>query len=265
MTLRALLFDLDGTLADTEAFGHRPSYNRAFRALGLEFRWGPKLYKRLLEQPSGKDRLSYFLRRYQPELGDHADAVSEAPDAWVEHVHQLKSRYFRRYLKQGKIPLRPGVARLITQASEAGLKIAVVTNASRATVRPFLKYGLGPELASRISLVIGGDQVAKRKPAPDLYLYALKKLKLAPYECIAIEDSEAGLHAAYTAGVPTVITTVEFTLAKNIHTAYASAALVLNGLGEPDQPAEVVLGYMDEPCLSLHTLKRLAQATQPRW
>ena len=260
MSLRALLFDLDGTLADTEAHGHRPSYNRAFRKLGLSFRWGPKLYRRLLQQPSGRERLLHYLVRYQPELGAHAEAVGESTDAWVEHVHALKSRYFRRYLRQGKVPLRPGVARLIREASEAGLRVAVVTNASRATVKPFLKYGLGPELAARVSLVVGGDQVAARKPAPDLYRHALQRLQLAPYECIALEDSAAGLAAARAAGVPAVIT-------RNAQTCdedFSGASLVLEHLGEAQQPAAVVQGRMDEPFLTLRTLRRIARSAAPR-
>src|SRR5690349_1556269 len=96
MTLRAVLFDLDGTLADTERLGHRPAYNRAFKKLGLSFRWGPKLYKRLLRQPGGKERLTHYLRRYRPDLGEHAPTVAADEAAWVKDVHALKSRYFRR-------------------------------------------------------------------------------------------------------------------------------------------------------------------------
>ena len=260
MALRALLFDLDGTLADTEAHGHRPSYNRAFRKLGLGFRWGPKLYRRLLGQSSGRERLHHYLRRYQPDLGDHAEAVGESEEAWVEHVHRLKSRYFRRYLRQGKVPLRPGVARLLREASEAGLRLAVVTNASRATVKSFLKYGLGKELAARIDLVVGGDQIKARKPAPDLYHLALARLKVAPYECIAIEDSAMGLAAARAAGVPTVITVNHDTIDQD----FASASLVLDTLGEPGAPASVIAGRMDEPWLGLRTLRRIARGAAPR-
>lgn len=260
MALRALLFDLDGTLADTETHGHRPSYNRAFRKLGLGFRWGPKLYRRLLKQPSGRERLLHYLRRYQPELGEHAEAVGESEEAWVEHVHRLKSRYFRRYLRQGKVPLRPGVVRLFREASDAGLRLAVVTNASRASVKAFLKYGLGPDLAPHIELVVGGDQIAARKPAPDLYLLALHKLGVAPYECIAIEDSAMGLSAARAAGVPTVVTVNADTLSQD----FASASLVLDSLGDPEHPSLVLAGRMDEASLSLKTLRRIARSAAPR-
>src|SRR5258708_17775613 len=167
--LRALLFDVDGTLADTEPMGHRKAYNRAFRKLGLEFRWGPKLYRRLLSQPGGKERLRYYLKRYQPELGEYAEAVGESEEAWVEHVHHLKSRYFRKLVRRGAVPLRPGVARLMRAADAAGLQIAVVTNASRASLQPLLRYSLGDELAKHIAITLSSEDGVAKKPAPDLY------------------------------------------------------------------------------------------------
>ena len=260
MTLRALLFDLDGTLAETESHGHRPAYNDAFRELGLPFRWSERLYKRLLERPSGKDRLHHYLRRYEPELGAHTEAVAESEEAWVDHVHALKSQHFHRRLERGEVPLRPGVARLLVEASDAGLRLAVVSNASTRSIKPFLQHGLGKTLAARISLVVGGEFGLARKPAPDLYRHALHKLKLAPYECIAIEDSAIGLTAARAAGVPTVITLNAETLSQD----FMGASLVLDHLGEPSQPAATLRGHMDEPCLTLKTLRRIAQQAAPR-
>lgn len=260
MTLRALLFDLDGTLAETESFGHRPSYNDAFRELGLRFRWSERLYKRLLERPSGKERLHHYLQRYEPELGEHAEAVGESEEAWVDHVHALKSQHFNRRLQAGEVPLRPGVARLLREASDAGLRLAVVSNASARSIKPFLKHGLGTELAKRVSLVIGGESGLARKPAPDLYRHALQKLKLAHYECIAIEDSEIGLAAARGAGIPTVITQNAETLSQD----FMGAALVLDHLGDPGKAAAVVRGHMDESMLTLKTLRRISQQAAPR-
>jgi len=260
MTLRALLFDLDGTLAETESHGHRPAYNDAFRELGLSFRWSERLYKRLLERPSGKERLHHYLQRYEPELGEHAEAVSESQEAWVDHVHEVKSQHFNRRLKEGQVPLRPGVARLLTEASDAGLRLAVVSNASARSIKSFLQHGLGRALAARISLVVGGESGFARKPAPDLYRHTLAKLKLAHYECIAIEDSAIGLAAARGAGIPTVITLNAETLSQD----FLGATLVLDHLGEPEHSAAVLRGHMDEPCLTLKTLRRIAQHSAPR-
>jgi HAD superfamily hydrolase (TIGR01509 family) len=239
--LRALLFDVDGTLADTERLGHRKAYNRAFRKLGLAFRWGPKLYRRLLKQPGGKERLQHYLRRYQPELGEHADAVGESEDAWVEHVHHLKSRYFRRLVRGGALPLRPGVARLMREADAAGLQIAVVTNASRASLQPLLRYSLGKDLAGRIDVVVCGEDGVAKKPAPDLYHLALQRLQLPAPACIAVEDSAMGLKAATTAGIPTIITINAETEDQD----FSSAMLVLDSLGEPEAPVKLLRGYLN--------------------
>ncbi len=253
MALQALLFDLDGTLADTERLGHRPAYNRAFRKLGLPFRWGPKLYRRLLKKPGGQERLLHYLDRYQPELGEQAPVAEVDPRAWARSVHRLKSRYFRSMLRHGKIPLRPGVARLLREARKAGLRIAIVTSASRATLDPVLEHSLGTDLVREIELVICGDEVEHKKPAPDLYLQALARMDLAANNCVAIEDSELGLASATTAGIRTVITTNHDTA----HQEFSRASLVLDNLGEPDQPSRVLQGQMDEPYLGVKTLRRI--------
>lgn len=260
MSLRALLLDVDGTVADTERYGHRPAYNRAFRKLGLAFRWGPRLYRKLLEQPGGKERLLHYVTHYQPDLGEHAAAFAADPDAWVSRVHELKSRYFQRYLRRGAVPLRPGVARLIREADAAGLRVALVSNASRASLQPVLRYGLGEELAERIDLIVSGEDVERKKPSPDTYLLALSKLGLAPNECVALEDSSMGLRAAVAAGVPTVVTTNANTEGDD----FSTAAMVLDCCGEPDAPARALAGPLEDRYLTLAQLRRLAESAHSR-
>lgn len=261
MTLRALLLDVDGTVADTERYGHRPAYNRAFRKLGLSFRWGPKLYRELLEQPGGKERLMHYLVHHRPDMGSHAEAYKRDPKAWVAQVHELKSQYFRRYLRKGQVPLRPGVARLIREADAAGLHVALVSNASRASLTPVLRYGLGEELAGRIDLVVSGEDVSRKKPAPDSYLMALQRLGLPANECVALEDSAMGLRAAVAAGVPTIVTTNANTEGED----FAAAMIVLDSLGEPGTPARSLYGTLTGPCLTLSELRSFASraATSP--
>lgn len=254
MTLRALLLDVDGTVADTERYGHRPAYNRAFRKLGLGFRWGPKLYRKLLDQPGGKERLMHYVTHYRPELGTQTEAFACDPQGWVGKVHAMKSHYFRRYLRKGEVPLRPGVARLIREADAAGLHVALVSNASRASLTPVLRYGLGEELASRIDLIVSGEDVTNKKPAPDSYLMALQRLGLPANECVALEDSAIGLRAAVAAGVPTIITTNANTEGED----FASAMIVLDSLGEPGTPARSLCGGLAGPCLTLSELKSFA-------
>ncbi|TDU32380.1 HAD superfamily hydrolase (TIGR01509 family) [Panacagrimonas perspica] len=258
MTLQALLLDVDGTVADTERHGHRPAYNRAFRKLGLGFRWGPKLYRKLLEQPGGKERLLHYVNHYKPELGLHAAAYAADPHAWVREVHALKSHYFQRYLRKGQVPLRPGVARLIREADAAGLRVALVSNASRASLKPVLRYGLGEELADRIDLIVSGEDVKRKKPAPDTYLLALAKLGLGARECVALEDSAMGLRAAVAAGVPTIVTTNANTEGDD----FSSAIMVLDGCGEPDQPVRSARGSFDGPCLTLAQLQGFAESVR---
>lgn len=260
MTLRALLFDLDGTLADTERLGHRPAYNRAFKKLGLSFRWGPKLYRKLLKQPGGQERLLHYLKRYQPELGAHQAAAEADPQGWIRSVHDLKSRYFRRLVRRGRVPLRPGVARLMQEARSAGLRIAIVTSASRATLKPILRHSLGAALMQQVELLVCGEDVERKKPAPDLYHLALARLDLAARECIAIEDSAHGLAAATAAGVATVITTNDNTA----HEPFDAALLVLDTLGEPGVPVAVLQGALDGSHVTIDALRRLLDPVVPQ-
>lgn len=255
MTLRAVLFDVDGTLADTEALGHRPAYNRAFRKLGLSLRWGPKLYRRLLKQPGGRERLRYYVEHYQPDLGEQQAEAAADLDAWVAKVHELKSKYFRRRMRLGRVPLRPGIARLMREARAHGLKLAIVTNASLKTLRPVLKYCMGPELAAEIEVIASGEEVSRKKPAPDLYRLALRRLGVSAHEAVALEDSEMGLQAAAAAGVSAVVTVNRDTLDQD----FAAAALVVSSLGEPGAPARALKGQLGaHPWVTIETLHRIS-------
>ncbi len=254
MTLQAILFDVDGTLADTEALGHRPAYNRAFRQMGLGFRWGPKLYRKLLRQPGGRERLRHYVQQYQPELGTHRAAVDANLDNWVAEVHALKSKYFRRYMRRGRVPLRPGIARIIREATEQNIRLAIVTNATRKTLNPVLRYILGPALTSVIEVVASGEEVSHKKPAPDLYRLAMARLGLTARDCVALEDSEMGLRAARAAGLPAIVTVNEDTVGQD----FSGAALVVSSLGEPGAPTHVLKGQGGPlPWVTLETLRQL--------
>lgn len=254
MSLRAVLFDVDGTLADTEALGHRPAYNRAFRELGFDFRWGPKLYRKLLKQPGGRERLKHYVEHYQPELGVHEAEARADLDAWVKRVHDLKSHYFKRYMRRGRVPLRAGVARLMREAHGAGIQIAIVTNASLKTLQPVLKYTIGPELAAEVAVIASGEEVRNKKPAPDLYQLAMQRLGIGAEECVALEDSEMGLEAAAAAGVKAVVTINSDTAAQD----FTEAALVVSSLGEPGAPTQVLKGRLGHHgWVTLETLQAL--------
>jgi HAD superfamily hydrolase (TIGR01509 family) len=257
MTLRAILFDVDGTLADTEALGHRPAYNRAFREMGLPFRWGPKLYRKLLKQPGGRERIRHFLTNYERKLGEQQSQIAANLDSFVARIHDLKSRYFKRYMRRGSVPLRAGIARLMRESHASGVQIAIVTNASRKTLLPVLRYSMGPELAAEVAVIASGEEVGNKKPAPDLYHLAMERLGVSPRDCIALEDSEMGLNAATSAGVCAVVTVNADTQEQN----FSKAALVVSSLGEPGAPARIIRGQIQgHPWVTLHTLQRLCDA-----
>lgn len=242
MALRALLFDVDGTLADTEPQGHLPAYNRAFRELGLGWKWSKQLYRKLLLLPGGRERIDHYLDEHAPELGDHREEVERDRKAWIDSLHRLKSRHFRERLEAGEVELRPGVRRLMLEAGAAGLQLALVTNASRASLEPFLQHILGPELRDRIDVIASGEEVERKKPASDLYRLALRRLKRRPGECVALEDSAMGLAAAREAGIPTMVTVNADTRDQD----FSDALLVVDQLGEPGARCRVLSGPVRE-------------------
>ncbi len=250
--LRALLFDMDGTLAETESLAHRVAYNLMFRELGLDIEWTPELYRELLRAPGGgRERLIHFRNHYRPALGAHADTD---PLEWARIVHAGKSRHFRRLLREGRLPLRAGVKRLFVEAVSAGINVCIVTNASHKTVAPVLRYALGERLEHCLEFVVGGENVQRKKPHPDSYLLALDKLRLYPHDCIAVEDSASGLKAAVAAGLTTLVVQNEDTAGED----FSAAVLVVDSLGEPNKPApRVIRGRLDEPCVTIETLRRL--------
>lgn len=249
MRLQALLFDLDGTLADTEGRGHRPAYNAAFDQLGLAWSWGPKLYRKLLNQPGGKERVRHYAEEYRGDehQGDNIDEL-------VDAVHDAKSAHYRQRLADGRIGLRPGVRRLLKAAKAAGIKTAIVTNGSTASVEAFVEHGLGEKLASSLDLILSpGDTIAK-KPDPALYLTALERLGVPAKYCVVIEDSAAGVQAACAAGLVTVVTQNKQTREQQ----FPGASVVLENLGSARRRARVIRGLpTDTACVSLEDLDSL--------
>jgi len=247
--LRALLFDFDGTLAETERFGHRVAYNRAFAQLGLDWEWGEALYGRLLAVAGGKERVLHFIEHDRPPMPPGAD-----PRQLSAEIHRAKAEQFATL--GPLIPLRPGVLRLVREAHAAGVRVAIVTTAAEAGVAAVL--GAHPELAALVGLIAAGDVVEKKKPAPDIYLWALARLGLAAGDCVAIEDSAIGLHAALAAGVPALVTVSDYSAGET----FDGAAAVLSSLGDPATPARALRGT--EPPggeVDLDYLRRLRDGT----
>jgi HAD superfamily hydrolase (TIGR01509 family) len=222
LMLQALIFDVDGTLADTERDGHRPAFNAAFAEAGLAWRWDEALYGELLAVAGGKERIRFFCERHAPEFLRQRDA-----EAHIRDLHAAKTRHYVALCARG-IPLRPGVGRLLREANAAGLRLAIATTTTAENVAALLPA----DLLALFEIVGAGDTAAKKKPAPDIYLWVLARLGLPPTACLAIEDSANGLAASLAAGLPTLITTNETTRDHD----FAGAVAVLSDLGEPRQP-----------------------------
>jgi beta-phosphoglucomutase-like phosphatase (HAD superfamily) len=234
--LKALLFDVDGTLADTERDGHRPAFNKAFREAGLDWDWTVELYADLLTVTGGKERIRYFLEKYLPDFSP-AEGIAE----FAARMHKRKTHFYLEMLQAGEIPLRNGVARLLDEARAAGLRLGIATTTTPDNVTYLLKATLGEESIAWFECIAAGDIVPKKKPAPDIYLYALEAMGVLPEECLAFEDSENGIRSSVGANLKTVVTVNDYTRDHD----FSQAALVLDQFGEPDAPFTVLAGDAD--------------------
>lgn len=233
MALEALLFDVDGTLADTERDGHRPAFNRAFEEFRLDWYWDAELYGKLLAVTGGKERIRYFVDHFLPDYIKPADF-----DDLVAQLHQAKTRHYTTMLADGTVPVRPGIRRLLDEARAAGMRLAVVTTTTPQNVTELLRHSLAEDAESWFEVIAAGDIVPAKKPAPDIYHWALQAMQLRPEQCLAFEDSHNGLRASRGAGVKTVITVNGYTA----HERFDDALAVLSDLGEPDRPFEALKG-----------------------
>ncbi len=231
--LQALIFDVDGTLADTERDGHRVAFNRAFAEVGLDWDWSVTLYGELLEVTGGKERIRFYLNQYRPDFNPSPDL-----DTFIAKVHAAKTKYYQQLAAEGAIPLRLGVKRLLEEARSQGIRLAIATTASLPNVTALLEQTLGSDSPSWFEVIAAGDIVPAKKPAPDIYQYVLQAMNLDAQDCMAIEDSLQGLEAATQTGLKTVVTVNEYTQNQD----FSHAILVLNHLGEPEQPFTVLAG-----------------------
>ncbi len=250
--LQALLFDVDGTLADTERDGHRVAFNMAFRDAGLDWDWDAALYGKLLAVTGGKERIRFYLEHYNQDF-----QAPPALDDFIAALHQAKTNHYTALLAAGSIPLRPGVERLLQEAREAGLRLAIATTTTPANVEALLVHTVGIESLDWFEVIAAGDIVPAKKPAPDIYFYALEKMGLEPAACLAFEDSSNGIRATRGADLKTIITVNDYTREDD----FSEAALVLDTFGEPDAPCHVLSGdakaLNGSACLDVKTLRRL--------
>lgn len=215
LTIKALIFDVDGTLAETEEI-HRAAFNHVFAEDGLDWRWDVDLYRDLLGTTGGKERML----AYAGQVG-----ATLAPER-VQRLHGAKNEVYGALTREGHVALRPGVENLIRRGHAAGLKLAICTTTSRANIAALVAATLGADGLALFSSIVSGEDVAAKKPAPDAYLLALEQLALPASACLAFEDSRNGLAAARAAGIATVVTPGIYTA----HETFEGAAAVLPSL-----------------------------------
>jgi len=227
--MSTLIFDCDGVLADTERYGHLPAFNRTFEELGLPLRWSEAEYGRRLRIGGGKERMASALT---PELVKAA-GLPEDPDALAAEVaawHKRKTAIYTQMVADGKLPPRPGVRRLISDAQDAGWTLAVASTSAEASVRAILEFAVGRDRAERFDLLLAGDVVPRKKPDPAIYLLALERLAVAPAGVLVVEDSRNGLLSAVGAGLRCLMTVNGYTQEED----NSEATLVVTSLGDPD-------------------------------
>lgn len=249
--LKCLLWDVDGTLADTERDGHRVAFNMAFEEAGHARAWDVPTYGELLAVTGGKERI-----RFDIERGDMPDMPADA----IAGLHARKTVHYQSLIAEGRIPLRPGVRRLLEEAYAAGITLGVATTTTPAALDALIEHSLGREWFDRFAILAAGDIVPAKKPAPDIYTYALDKLGIAPADTVALEDSENGLLAARAAGIRCVVTVNDYTRSHD----FDGADLVVSEFGEPEGEAVEVLanprGLTDLHHVTLTHLRQIQAA-----
>lgn len=220
--MKAIIFDCDGVLVDTERDGHRVAFNKAFAQKGYAIEWSVELYGKLLEISGGKERMIHYFDSY----GWPSNATDK--DALIKELHKLKTDIFIQIIESGELPLRPGIARLIDEAIAADVTLAICSTSHERAVNLVAEKLLGSERKTRFSAILAGDVVSKKKPDPEIYNLASERLSLEPSKCVVIEDNRNGLLAAKAAGMYCVITTNGYTKEDD----FTEADLIVSELGD---------------------------------
>jgi len=232
--LKAILFDMDGTIIDTEKDGHRVAFNKAFVQFGINTKWEISEYHQLLKISGGKERLKFYFQ----EEGKNLLPKSTSLDDLVKELHLLKTELFISLIENGQLPLRPGIRRIMKEANEKNILVGICTTSNEKAVNAIIKSLLSDV---RIELILAGDVVKRKKPDPDIYLLSLKRAGLTANEVLVVEDSENGVIAAKNAGLKVLATVNEYTRDENLSLADA----VVTSLGDDQEKTQVLAGNIN--------------------
>jgi len=206
-SLNALIFDVDGTLADTESV-HMAAFNHAFAEMGMDWVWTEAMYTKLLEISGGKERILFYWRQVNPDIKElDAHALQDR----INHIHDIKTAAYESAINSGAVQLRPGVLALMEEALAAGLQLAIATTTSPVNIAALLRGAIGDNWRMNFSAIGDASTAPIKKPHPQVYLQMLDALQLPASQCLAFEDSANGLRAATAAGLATIITPNPFT------------------------------------------------------
>lgn len=247
MELVALLWDMDGTFAESEEV-HRIAFNTAFKEFGVPWHWDRAIYSEMLTIDGGKERLRHYISRTHPEMMSRPDLYS-----FIEALHATKNHVYADMIAKHSIEVRPGVIRLIREAREKGLRLAIAAAAALENLHALFDEILGKDALSWFEAIGDGSKVPAKKPAPDIYHWVLQEMGLPPMACISIEDTPKGSRASLAAGVTSIVAVSTFTANEE----FAGATAVLSDLGEPDKPFKVIAGNAyGHTCVTVDLLRK---------
>ena len=232
MDLSAVLFDADGTIAETEDF-HRISFNEAFKEFGLDWYWDEAIYKELINAGGGKERIAHHINRAYPEMLEYKNL-----NKYITSILQTKNDIFSDYMKESKIKPRPGILRLLRELKEKKIRTGLVSSASKNNLNDLFINGLNVNPEDLFDIIAHGETTANKKPSPEIYEWTLENLKLPSSACMAIEDSPRGLESASKANIKVLITPSKLMVDEN----FDGALTVLSDLGDNNKPFTVISG-----------------------
>jgi beta-phosphoglucomutase-like phosphatase (HAD superfamily) len=245
---QAFIFDVDGTLADTERDGHRVAFNQAFAESGLDWQWDEETYGELLSVTGGKERIKYYV-----ESRNKAEQSRDDLEALIKQLHALKTEKYVTLLEQNAIPLRPGVKRLLDEARAASIRLAIATTTTPQNVTALLENALGAESINWFEVIGAGDIVPSKKPAPDIYQYVLQKMNIKPEQCVAFEDSLNGIKSSLGAQIDTIVTYNGYTRNDD----FSGAKMILDQLGDSDNPSQVLQSNGQQSYLTVEMIRQM--------